>query len=141
MNDIYCAIEQGILFNYADDNTVLVQGKDATVIKDKIIDASANVCNWCSVNQMEANPGKFQVMLSNEKTPSTFNLNGIEVISESNVKLLGVQLDNKLNFSAHIDKIVKSAGNQLNCLKRVTRILDEKSKINIYRSFILSHFN
>ena len=32
------------------------------------------------------------------------------------VKLLGLQLDNKLNFNLHISNICKSAANQLNAL-------------------------
>ena len=42
---------------------------------------------------------------------------GNEKISwTSSVKLLGVHINDKLNFNEHINKICKSAGNQLNAL-------------------------
>ena len=41
----------------------------------------------------------------------------IKVASE--VKLVGVEIDNKLNFEQHVNRICKSATNQLNALIRL----------------------
>ena len=41
----------------------------------------------------------------------------------SSVKLLGVNIDGKLNFNHHINKLCKSAGNQLNALTTTKVIL------------------
>ena len=43
----------------------------------------------------------------------------IKVIS--NVKILGVHIDSRLNFNLHIDIICKSASKQLNALVRLKR--------------------
>ena len=54
------------------------------------------------------------------------------------MKLLGVHIDDKLNFNEHI-KICKSVGNQLNALIRVKSFLGLKEfLVNI---FIYSNFN
>jgi hypothetical protein len=43
-----------------------------------------------------------------------FNLNGINLSCEDEVKLLGVAIDFKLNFNTHISNICKKAARQLN---------------------------
>jgi hypothetical protein len=45
-----------------------------------------------------------------------FNLNGINLSCEDEVKLLGVTIDFKLNFNTHISNICKKAARQLNVL-------------------------
>lgn len=142
MNDIFCAIKDGILFNYADDNTVLVKGKNKPELLSRIEKNSKALIEWVTINEMEANPSKFELMISNESNSTTeFKIDNCTINSEPVVKLLGVFLDNKLNFSHHISNICKKACRQLNCLKRFANYLDEKSKLLLYKSFIISHFN
>ena len=50
-------------------------------------------------------------------------------------------IDHKLNFNLHVSNICRSAARQLNVLKRLHNVLDQKSKLAIYKSFILSNFN
>ena len=71
---------------------------------------------------MIVNPDKFQVTLLDKGRPDNASIEveiGNEKISStSSVKLLGVHIDNKLNFNEHINKICKPARNQLNALVR-----------------------
>ena len=83
---------QRIMFNYADDNTVLgICGNDQT-LKYKLEQEARNIIKWCSDNQMEANPSKFQVLIANEKPekPFSISINGSQIYGEPFVKLLGV---------------------------------------------------
>ena len=57
------------------------------------------------------------------------------------MKLLGVHIDDKLNFNEHINKICKSAGNQLNALTRHKLFLGLNEKEVLVNSFIYSNFN
>ena len=57
------------------------------------------------------------------------------------MKLLGVHIDDKLNFNEHINKICNSAGNPLNALIRIKSFLDLKQKDVLVNSFIYSNFN
>ena len=74
-------------------------------------------------NKMIVNPGKFQAIMIDERkqdhTNEIFKIvsKGIKVASQ--VKLLGVEIDNKLNFDQHLNHICKSAENQLNALIKV----------------------
>ena len=72
---------------------------------------------------MIVNPDKFQLILQDKGRFDNINIlvdirNG-KIRSTSLVKLLGVHIDDKLNFIKHINKICKSTGNQLNALIRL----------------------
>ena len=78
------------------------------------------VINWPSSNKMIVNPDKFKsIILTKNKSddiPTGFSI-GTDIVSiEKSVKLLGIHLDNRLNFNLHINTICKSASNQLNTL-------------------------
>ena len=44
-------------------------------------------------------------------------------------------------WSIHIDSICLSASRQINSLKRLSKFLDESSRVLIYKSFVLSTFS
>ena len=56
------------------------------------------------------------------------------------VKLLGVHIDDKLNFNHHISRLCKSAGNQLNALTRIKPFLGLREREVLVNSFIYSNF-
>ena len=72
---------------------------------------------------MIVNPDKFQLILQDKGRSDNINrvveIRNEKIRSTSLVKLLGVHIDDKLNFSKHINKICKSTGNQLNALIRL----------------------
>ena len=94
---------------------------------------------------MIVNPDKFQVILLDKRGSDNTNIElkiGTEKIkSTSSVKLLGVHIDDKLNFNHHINKLCKSAGNQLNALTRLKSILGLKERVVLDNSFIYSDFD
>ena len=90
INDIFSTVQNGSLYNYADDNSILVSGTNKEDIIAQIKENANIIINWCAKNQMEANPGKFQVMISEENTPITINITETtQIESENQVKLLG----------------------------------------------------
>ena len=61
--------------------------------------------------------------------------------ASSSVKLLGVHLDDQLNFNLHISNICRSAANQLNALTRLKRFLAFEEKKALINSYFYSDFN
>ena len=59
----------------------------------------------------------------------------------TSVELLGIQLDDKLNFSPHLSNICKSAANQLNALIRLQKFLSFKEKKILINSYFMANFN
>ena len=63
------------------------------------------------------------------------------MICNENVKLLGIDIDCKLSFDAHVLQLCKKASRQINALMRLSNMLDHDVKMNIFMSFIKSILN
>ena len=55
--------------------------------------------------------------------------------------VLGVNIDDNLNFKSHASKMCNKASRQLNVLQQLKGSLDYASRLSIYKSFIMSNFN
>ena len=56
----------------------------------------------------------------------------------SSVELLGIQIDDKLNFNLHISNICRSAENQLNAIIRIKQLLGFKDKRILINSYFMA---
>ena len=63
------------------------------------------------------------------------------ISSTGGMKVLGIMIDDKLNFTEHISDVCIKTDRQLNVLRRLKRVLDYKSRMTIYKSFVTSNFN
>ena len=91
-------------------------------------------------NKMIENPDKFQVILLDKGRSDNTNIE-VEIGNEKirlilSVKLLEVHIDDELNLNEHIDKICKSAGNQLNALTWLKLFLGLKEKKVLVNSHV-----
>ena len=130
INDLLLWISNSELLNFADDNTISA----AKNIIEELISAlgkesQAAIDSFVS-NEMIVNPDKFQAIAvkRNNKIKDSYSLNlNQEVMnSENSVKLLGVEIDNKLSFEKHISTLVKKASNQLNAISRIQKFMGFK---------------
>ena len=94
---------------------------------------------------MIVNPGKFQVIMIDKHkgnhTNQIINIDQKEIKVVSKVKLLGTEIDDKLNFNHHINNICKSASNQLNALIRLKHLLGLEKRKVLVNNFVMSNFN
>ena len=72
--------------------------------------------------------------------PVSFYINGNKLVSENQVKLLGVVIDNKLNFSKHIQTICKTTNNKISQLIRMRRYMSIEQSRSIVNAYILPYF-
>ena len=54
---------------------------------------------------------------------------------------LGVTIDKKLKFDAHVAKICRRVSQQVAVLRRMKEMLLFKTRMKLYQSFIVPHFN
>jgi hypothetical protein len=144
MNDIFFFIDKDVnLINYADDNTLVFSHNNKEDMVSKLENAAEQAIEWFTINKMKANPNKFQALYLNRTSDSEvkFEINQSTLTPDNTVKLLGVNIDNKLNFDNHISIICKKAGKQINALRRLSKVLNVSTKLKIYNSFIYSNFN
>ncbi len=89
------------------------------------------------------NRGKRQCMFISNHSNNTINVNIDNTIlsPSSNIKILGVTIDEHLTFNEHINIICSNAARQLNAIKRLQCNLDKELRLASYRLYILSNFN
>ena len=76
---------------------------------------------------------------SNTKVKFIIGLEQIQAVPS--VDILGITIDDKLNFNLHIDKICLKSANQLNALVRLKHFLGNEERKFLINSFVLSNFN
>ena len=89
-------IRKAELVNYADDNTInAIESSQQLVVQTLQIESKAAI-NWFTLNEMLANPHKFQaIFLASADMEFKFEIDDITLVAEDYVKLLGVNLDKK----------------------------------------------
>ena len=71
---------------------------------------------------MQANPDKCQAIAVEKKTYAkepVFDIESANISCDEVIKLLGIDIDNQLNFDKHIKNICSKASQQLSVLKRI----------------------
>ena len=141
MNDLFYFVKHANLFNYADDNSVSVNGKELNIVS-RLLQSEAEVTvRWFCDNAMEANPSKFQgILFKGNKQVSDFqvSVDGHDIEFSNSMTSLGICIDDTLTFDSHISDLCLKAGRQISALQRLTGLLDYPSRKAIYSSFISS---
>ena len=101
--------------------------------------------SWYSNNFLLANPDKFQSLninprkLDNNKNDITLSTNDLDIANTELIKLLGVHIDENLNFTEHISKLCIKASKKVGVLSRLRNLIPCKAKLLLYKSFILPY--
>ena len=132
--------------NFADDNTLSSFARTVKNLISILESESSCAINWFRDNSMIINHDKFQAILLDKRNPDlhlneniTIDKENIKVVS--NVKMLSVHIDSKLNFNLKINIIYKSASSKLNALVLLKRYLGHGERFVLVNSFIYSNFN
>ena len=143
INDLFYFIENCTLYNHADDNSISKAAPNLDAVLSGLTYDGNNAVQWFDINGMQPNPEKFQfMMLSRVPLNEQCITLGQDTVlsSEACVKVIGVMIDEKLNFSEHVSSLCNKSARQLNALSRISKCIDESSRQIIYNSFIVSNF-
>ena len=69
------------------------------------------------------------------------NFSNLTMKIRKEVEILGIKIDNNLNFNNHIKSICRKASQKLSTLLRISSNLNIKQKQLLYKSVIKSQFN
>ena len=107
-----------------------------------------NVHNWLRENKLTLNATKTEFMLIGSRqrlstlTDSpTITINDNQVSQVTTAKSLGVTIDNKLDWSSHIDKLTKKVASGIVAIKRIRHLVPQATLHLIYQALIQPHFD
>ncbi len=144
INDLFHFITTCDLYNYADDNSLATSDADPTIVVNNLTAGCEAALTWFKENGLQANPDKFQCIFlgpNNICKDLKLTIGDQDITSSDNVKLLGVTLDKNLNFNEHVGTLCRKAASQLNVLARLSKHLDTRARMHIFKSFVLANFN
>ena len=129
---------------YADDSALVFSGSDPDYVAN-FLGSELSICKkWLVDNRLSLHLGKTECILFGPKrklkTGINFDimLDGSVVKRVTSVKYLGVLLDQYMDFTMHVDKLLKKAGSKLNFLFRNARFMNQHVRKLLCQSLIFS---
>ena len=145
INDMFFFLLETEVCNFADDNTLYISDSCLDKVVIKLENDISRVIKWFNFNSMMVNPAKFQLMfLGQERKPRSkycIDIDGNIIPEQNEIKLLGVAIDQKLNFDSHVKSFCKRANQKVRALRRIRTFINFKSAKLIYNAYILSAFS
>ena len=130
---------------FADDTTLYITGDDLDKVKSIFRQKLSKFISWVSYNHLFINWSKTKIMILADKKFFKIDIESI-VIDTKNVevvssfKLLGVLIDQNLNFIEYISQLRNLINIKLFSIKKL-HFLSQKIKIHFFKTFIIPHFD
>ena len=146
INDIFFFLEKTLIANFADDNTPHCVEKDIMTLLKNLEADTYTILNWFRFNEMKPNQGKCHLFIADINhthydSKSFIYLDGAFLESEEIVKLLGLQVDNDLDFEEYVKLVLNQANKKLYALIRISKFVTQEKIKMLARAFIESLFN
>lgn len=123
---------------FADDCIVyhnIQSPHDQTAIQDYL----NAIDNWCQSWRMNLNASKCtQMMITRKKAPSicTYKINNVAIRTVDKFKYLGVVIDSKLTWNAHVQYVVSASLRKLWLIKHRLKHCTSRTKLAAYTTLI-----
>ena len=118
-------------------------------LERKIEHAITTAQKWYSENSMKNNIGKTEVLVINIKR-SPVNTMKIRIIDDGkeillkpqkHIKILGILLDDQLNWTKQVSNVKKKSMNVIRNIHRINHLLPYKLRIHLYTALICPQFD
>ena len=134
---------------YADDTQLYVSTTNSNIHKATSLHASClrDIKAWMRLSFLQLNGGKTEVILLGAKTTLkqlgniSLEIDGVRVLPSTQVHNLGVYLDSKLSFEAHIKHDTKVSFFHLRNIARIRHCLSQPGAERLIHAFISSRLD
>ena len=143
INDLPLYLKELKCILFADDTTLYDTDFNLSTLISNFSSKTRPLFEWCYRNRIDINWKKtyFMIITSKRLTlPESIELNDVTIEVVDSFKLLGVTIDNKLNFKEHIDNISLIINSKLFSIKRLFNLCTSV-KIQFFKTFILPYFD
>jgi len=149
INDLFYNIKKAKISAYADDKQLYFSNANARIVQKTLNSELAVVSSWITHNGLLLNPKKCESLIFrriNSKSNQTeedkinFSVDGTLIEPSTTCKLLGVHIDERLNFNNHVASICKKISKQIAVVSRFRKLLSIQTKLTLYKAYILPHF-
>ena len=129
---------------FADDTTLSLVSQTFENLMRNFNLSAKNLVDWCRFNKIDINWTKTMVMIITKKKniviPEYISIENVNVKVVDSFKLLGITIDNKLDFSKYANELRNSVNKRLFSIQRLFH-LSFSVKLQFFKTFILPNFD
>jgi len=122
---------------YADDSYVMVSCDTKEKLTDLLKLTISRHFEWLNNIGMVCNTTKTELVVFGLEELSV-DIGGTNIASKETMKVLGILLDNKLNWDQHLSKIIAGCRSKMFGMRYLRRNLSIKDTFTIFRSHVIS---
>ena len=130
---------------YADDHQIYHSGHDLEEVTSQLSVSADQATKWYESNLLAGNLKKYQTLNIGYSKKADSSANAVihaynqEIKTADTLKLLGVTIDSKLNFSEHVSSACKMASERIGVLMRLRDLIPTKATLQLYKSAVLPY--
>ena len=134
---------------FVDDTNLFYSGKDIHSLFITVNNELSNISHWFSGNKLSLNTDKTKLTLfhkirQRDNIPlvlPTLKINNTLIKRVDHIKFLGVLFNENLTWKNHTNLIENKISKSLGILHQAKFLLNQKSRKNLYFSFLHSYIN
>ena len=131
---------------YADDKVLYCHAKDPKELASNLNHDLQCLFEWFNTNLLTLNTSKCKFIifgsprkLKNTEISIKINQSALEKVDS--YKYLGVTVNQRMNWTDHIDSIISKIGQRLGLVRRVKHLLPKSARLTLYNSLIMPLFD
>ncbi len=143
VNDMSSAVNSKII-QYADDTTMITSDSDMDRLTSDTNQDLIKIYQWLCANKLCLNKDKSHFLLiTNKKNPPDpiIRIGGRDIAQSRDTKVLGLTIDNKLNFSTHLNHVANKLTSVSYAIYKLRDVLSSNILKTIYNALALPFLN
>ena len=148
INDLPQCLNHATARLFADDTNLTVAGISIQEIESNMNRDLPYVNEWLLANKLSLNVVKTEFILigSAQKLNSVviqpnIEINQVKINQVGNATVLGVEIDDRLSWHSHIDKVAKKVTSGIGAIRKIRDLVDRETLISVYNALINPHFD
>ena len=146
VNDLPNALSHTQAILFADDTTLIKSSPHLTELFRIMNTEANNLYEWFKINKLSLNTGKtYYVLFSNRRKPKHqdlyLSIGETRILEKTCTKFLGIIIDQKLDWHAHLAHISNKVSRALYILHKIKHILPRQHLLTVYYSLIHPHID
>jgi hypothetical protein len=138
------------VLSYADDTQLIVSGRSKNEVKKKLEALIRIAQSWYTRNSLKNNASKTEIIVIGNKRTDDKTPIWIEVTEDHQLeklvprkftKILGIFIDDQLNWDYQMQNVRKKANNSIRNLHRINQLISVKHRVLLYNSLVTPHYS
>ena len=142
VNDLQSASSLFHTITFADDTNLFMAAPTVKMLCERVNMELDRVKTWLNCNRLCLNVSKTCYQLYSRRSPEispNVQISGVSISRASNVKFLGIVVDEQLSFKDHIENVTRKLAVGIGFLYRGRDVLEQKQLKLLYNAIILPH--